>query len=311
MDSDIVDGNKIPLQPPKTLQGSEFEHERQVEQQIEKQKQSMKAAINDAILLLQDSKYDLAIMPGLKSLKIAMQIFGENSLELIEPYFVLGEASTGLGKFKQATEYLTYAKWIVQKNPNCDDIIRSKLYRHFGMLYMLKGDHKEAIRYISNEIFHLSVVHGPESIITAAAYYRLGSVFLSNGEADKVLALYEKVAEIWFRFLGELMKKDPSALDTALQEMTPSFEHEANNMLKHILHIRQQALGQSHRETADVYYILSMFLCCISHDFENALKCADMASQVYETALGSAHLTSRNAKETIRIIKEKADLFGL
>eukprot|EP01135_Chromosphaera_perkinsii_P010729 Nk52_evm8s2209 gene=Nk52_evmTU8s2209 len=302
---------KIPLQPPKTMHGSEFEHEKQVEAQIKAQICIMEEAKAEAADLLQDSKYEAAVLPGLKALQIAMQIFGENSLELVEPYYILGEATSGSGKFKQATEYLTYAKWIIMKNPDCGDTLKSKLYRHFGILAMQKGEHAEAVRYISNEIFHLAVAYGAESVFTATAYYRLGSVFLSNNEAEKVLALYEKVTEIWFAYLVKLIKKDHVELEEALKGIDGNFEKESANILQHILNIKRQALGEGHRETADVYYILAMFCSTVINDFDKALEYADSASEIYETILGSSHMMFKNVKETQKIIKQKQALSEL
>ena len=60
-------------------------------------------------------------------------------MEMVPPYLLLAEANLGLGRFKQAEEFLSLANWSVLKNPGCSNAVRSQLHRNFGKLYSAQG----------------------------------------------------------------------------------------------------------------------------------------------------------------------------
>ena len=58
----------------------------------------------------------------------------------------------GLGRLSQAEEYLSQAQWTVCKTPECSNAIKSKLYRNLGLLHAAKGDYKEALRQLADDV---------------------------------------------------------------------------------------------------------------------------------------------------------------
>ena len=50
-------------------------------------------------------------------------------IELVPCYLLLAEANLGLGRHKQAEEYLSLANWSILKNPDCSNRTKSQLYR--------------------------------------------------------------------------------------------------------------------------------------------------------------------------------------
>ena len=88
------------------------------------------------------------------SLKMAIELFGLKSVDLVPSYLILGEASQGLGSYSQAQEYLSQAEWTVLKNPDCPLPILSKLYRNIAMLQISQGSFENALRNLANDVWN-------------------------------------------------------------------------------------------------------------------------------------------------------------
>lgn len=108
------------------------------------------------------------------SLKMAIEMFGLKSVDLVPSYLILAEASQGesinlkyvfvnhlifeisskkgLGSFTQAQEYLSQAEWTVLKNPSCSLQIVAKLNRNMAMLQMAQEHYDSALRYLANDV---------------------------------------------------------------------------------------------------------------------------------------------------------------
>jgi tetratricopeptide (TPR) repeat protein len=93
------------------------------------------------------------------SLKLAIEMFGLKSVDLVPSYLILGEASQGLGSLTQAQEYLSQAEWTVLKSPQCPLQITSKLYRNIAMLQMAQEKYEQALRNLANDVrFSFSII---------------------------------------------------------------------------------------------------------------------------------------------------------
>jgi hypothetical protein len=93
------------------------------------------------------------------SLRLAIELYGIKSVELVPSYLILGEASQGLGSLTQAQEYLSQAEWTVLKNPDCPLSTLSKLYRNIGMLQMFQAKYEDALRNLANDVGILVTAH--------------------------------------------------------------------------------------------------------------------------------------------------------
>lgn len=60
--------------------------------------------------------------------------------------------SLGLKRLSQAEEYLSQAKWTVVKTPECKNEIKSQLYRNLGMLHATRGNTKEALHDLAEDV---------------------------------------------------------------------------------------------------------------------------------------------------------------
>ena len=58
----------------------------------------------EASTLLSSSKFQLAIPGAIQALKFSKEIFGEMSVEVVEPYLILAQACLGMQSTRQAEE---------------------------------------------------------------------------------------------------------------------------------------------------------------------------------------------------------------
>lgn len=96
--------------------------------------------------------FERAIPGATTSLRLAIELFGLKSVDLVPSYLILGEASQGLGSLTQAQEYLSQAEWTVAKNTECPNNILHKLYRNMAMLQMSQGHLEQALRNLANDV---------------------------------------------------------------------------------------------------------------------------------------------------------------
>lgn len=54
------------------------------------------------------------------------------------------------------------------------------------------------------QIYYSALDNGPEHIYTAGGYYYLGNVLLMQERIDAALAFYDKVVDVWYKFLSNI-----------------------------------------------------------------------------------------------------------
>ncbi|KAJ3120979.1 Zinc finger MYND domain-containing protein 12, partial [Irineochytrium annulatum] len=99
-----------------------------------------------------EGQHDLAIPAALQALRFSMDVYGQNGIELVPSYLLLGEASIGLKQYKQAEDYLSLAKWAVLKSEKCENVIRSQLHRNLGLLYASQEQYAEALGQLAQDV---------------------------------------------------------------------------------------------------------------------------------------------------------------
>jgi tetratricopeptide (TPR) repeat protein len=162
-------------------------------------------------------------------LKFSKEIFGDMSVEVVEPYLILAQACLGLQNTRQAEEvnraftmaliltnflsllndlqYLSLAKWIVLNDEKCSDRIISRLHQLLGRLHTFEGHLDQAKEEYARSVFYSAKCFGAEAIATSGGYYSLGAVFLTQGSVESALAYYDKVVDIWYKYLSALHTK--------------------------------------------------------------------------------------------------------
>ncbi|KAJ3042379.1 Zinc finger MYND domain-containing protein 12 [Rhizophlyctis rosea] len=219
------------LRTPVAVLGSEEERAYREKQTRHRQVQLLELTKAEAHKKLFEGKYDLSIPAALQALRFSMDVYGQNSIELVPSYLLLGEASIGLKQHDQAEDYLSLAKWAVLKADQeasqnkrvkgADNMIRSQLARNFGLLYGDKGRDDEALESLGLDIYYSSLSKGPESIAASGGYFNLGKVFQKKGETPKAAAVFERVLSIWRKhFLESSETLDEAHTAEAIQTLS-------------------------------------------------------------------------------------------
>ncbi|EGB11445.1 hypothetical protein AURANDRAFT_4228, partial [Aureococcus anophagefferens] len=190
-----------PLRAPSVVVGSEEDRAKREYTMEMSKKALIDLCTQEASKFLVAGRYELALPGAIQALAFLKDIHGEGAVEMIAPYLQLAEANLGLGRFQQAEEFLSLANWSILKNPDCSNNLRSQLHRNFGKLYSAQGKLDQALVELSHDIYCSSLEAGPEHIDTSAGYYHTASVFYAQHRIENALAFYDKVVDIWYKFL--------------------------------------------------------------------------------------------------------------
>jgi len=238
---------------------------------------------NEAHKAMVAGQYELAVPGALQSLRFSMEVYGAGRIELVPAYLLLAESNLGLRRYKVAEEFLLYANWSVLKNPDCSNDLKAQLYRNFGKLYAAQGRFKDALRQLALDVYYSALESGPEHIDTAAGYFYMADVFLTQGEVESALALYDKVVDIWYKFLINLRHRPDESITDYLSEAQIG---EAVEMLRSVLETRRQHLGANHIATGEACYALAIIKHVTGFDLD-ARNHYNQAIEIYTSQLGA------------------------
>ena len=88
----------------------------------------------------------------------------------------------------------------------------------------------------------------PSSVHTASGYYHLAQIFTRLHQLENSLAFFDKVVEIWYKFLANVRNK----ADEQMDDLSETQLMEATEQLKQILEMRKKFLGVDHIATGEV-----------------------------------------------------------
>jgi len=247
----------------------------------------------EASKFLVAGRHELAVPGAIQALSFSKDIFGDGSIEMVPPYLLLSEANLGLGKLHQAEEFLALANWSVLKNPDCSNAIRSQLHRNFGKLYTSQEKFDDALRELAKDIYCSSAEVGPEHVDTSAGYFLMANIFYKQRKIQNALAFYDKVVDIWYKFLASVRNDAELVRNFGEAQLTEGLE-----MLSRILATRVNLLGDSHIAVGEAKYtlgLLHLFLGNRSAARDNLA----VAAEVYRKHLGPNHPSTRDVQEVI------------
>ncbi|ORY41388.1 hypothetical protein BCR33DRAFT_852366 [Rhizoclosmatium globosum] len=260
----------IPLRTPVSVLGSEEERIHRDKQTRHRQIQLLELSKTEAHKKLFEGQYDLAIPAALQALRFSMDVYGQDSIQLVPSYLLLGEASIGLKQYPQAEDYLSLAKWAILKVPDCEHRIRSQMHRNFGLLYASLGKYDDALAQLSQDIYYASLVKGPSILVFLEGCWGLEEGIEGGG--------------------GE---EEREVLDEAQQA-------EAVQMLTTIYTFRT-SFAASSTGPAEVNYVLGQ-LHHIYGNSERAKEYVGKALEVYEAVLGREHSLTIEARNFFKSV---------
>jgi tetratricopeptide (TPR) repeat protein len=263
---------------------------------------SMRALIDltqiEATKYLNERQYELALPGALQALQFAKKVNGEDHIDVVKPFLILAEINLGTFGLTQAENYLSRANYSVLKNPSASNALRSKLHRNFGKLYALKGSYSDALRHMAKDIYYLSLDLGPENVQTAVGYFNMGNVFIAQSQLEKGLAFYDKVVDIWYKYLADIRSEvaEKKVLETANTT-------EALGILRSILETKQRSLGADHIASGEAMYTIAL-LKLFTLGKDDALADIQMALEIYTKALGIDHPSTKDVANVLASVTD-------
>ena len=237
------------------------------------------------------SRFELAIPAAMYALRFGTSIYGEGNVELVPAFLLLAEANLGLLNFAQAEEFLTKANWSLLKSANSSNALRSQLRRNFGRLYASQSKFDEALRQLADDVYYSSLMVGPEHIDTSGGYFQLANVFYSMNKIENALAMYDKVVDIWYKCVTQLLSADAAAYD--LPALGDAKGAEGVEVLSHIRKRREECVGASNIATGESNYVLGLLYQYLGQ-VAKAAEHMRLALAIYENQLGPEHQSTKD-----------------
>ena len=319
-----------PLLQSPPIVGTQEERAKRSKALLLNKKSLAEYCLTEASNLLSVRKFQLAKPAALQALKFFQALDGERAVSTIEPYLQLGQSSLGMQDIKKAEEFLSLANWIILNN-DVSDKIRSKFHILLGRVFVARGDFEHAKSEFASCIFHSSKYYGAESITTSMGYFRLGDAFLALGNVEVALDFYDKVVDIWYKYLTKLYTVQ-SATNTRTSKgiltlAVPSKPTESSKMddtdmnigealteeeiadgrsqLAQILDNRRRILGNRHIAIGEVQYTLGLFEYLILNSDNAASTFTLAALEAYESNYGVEHMSTKHVAIVHELINSR------
>jgi tetratricopeptide (TPR) repeat protein len=265
-----IDHLLAPLRQPAPIVGTSEERARRAAATTASKRSLTEFCLTESSNLLSLQKYHLAVPAAIQALKFCKDCDGDRSLAVVEPYLQLAQAYLGLEQLDKAEEFLSQGRWIVLNTSECEDRIKSRMYMLMGRVNTALGKFEEAKPEFANAIFFMSKFQGAEAVSASMGYFRLGDVYMAQGLLESALAFFDKVVDIWYKYLSALHNPDNDDEDGPLGDkmvhMPPELENlteeqlaEGRSQLDQILDTRKQLLGVGHIATGEIEYTIGLF----------------------------------------------------
>ena len=287
-----------PIMSPPMLMGSEDERERKLHAAHAAKLALIVRCREEAARHLVKGNFELAVPAASYALRFTTSVYGEGRVELVPSYLLLAEASLGLLHYRQAEEYLTLANWSLLKTPNCSNALRSQLRRNFGRLYASQGKYDEALRQLADDVYYSSLMVGPEHIDTSGGYFQLGNVFYSMNKIENALAVYDKVVDIWYKCVTQLLSVDGEGLPP----LGDAKGAEGVEVLLQIRKRREECVGSGNIATGESNYILGLLLQYLGQ-VHKAAEHMRLALATYENQLGAEHKSTKDVAASLAALE--------
>ena len=303
-----------PLMLPAPIVGTHEERIRRTNNVTLSKRSLIEFCMSESAKLLSTKKYKLAIPATTQALKYSKDVDGENAVSVVDPYLHLAEAFLGLNQISQAEEYLSFARWIVLNSAGVLDRTASKLYQLLGRINFARASYESAKRDFAQSVFFSSRASGAEAIPTSLAYFCLGEVFLTQGSIEHALAFFDKVVDIWYKYLSGLhtqreQEKNMSILNNVgtRNDAAPLLEEyiaEGRTQLEKVLDCRRRLLGPGHIATGEAEYTLGLLEYFLINNENTAEGLVLAAQRCYESQLGNAHPSTMHVNSVLDMIQQ-------
>lgn len=152
------------------------------------------------------------------------------------------------------------------------------VHSNFGKLYRAQMKLEDSLREIATAVYFYSLEFSPDHILTAGCYFDLGDVFLLQSRMEPALGLFDKVVDIWYKYLlarrnefSELHESESKLGDDTADEELAEFaggavraelgrdqalRNEVTSQITTIAAKRKVIMGADHIATGEAQYTL-------------------------------------------------------
>eukprot|EP00400_MALV-I_sp_L67-5_P000936 gene936-587_t len=317
----ITDDLAVLKEEPNMI-GSEEERARREEELKAIRQELLHLCIQTAQGFLVKANYQLAVPGALQALKLAREIYGHESLNVVPSQLLLAEAFLGhkdIEKRQAAEEFLSLANWNLLKNKEHGSSMMSQLHRNFGRLYTAQLRYNEALHAFAMDIYYSSLEHGPEHIRTAPSYFHMGRVFQNtqkkqagDKKSEKASYFYALVVKIYTKCLQQWVD-DNGIVEASQLEITAVEVEEGIEIVTSILKTEDKrseeradsGAAAARKMVMDCRYLLGLFIA-----YDGDLEAAKtMLGDLLEKAAGETGAYGPGSDE-VALVNKVLDQIG-
>jgi tetratricopeptide (TPR) repeat protein len=302
----------IPLTSPAPIIGTSEERSKREKNIIMSKRSLVDFCLSESSNLLSVQKYSLAVPAATQALKFCKEIDGEKSVAVIEPYLQLAQAYLGLNEHGKSEEFLSLARWIALSAKDCSDGTRYRLHMLMGRVNTVRGNFDPAKTEFASSIYYAACCFGAEAIPTSIGYFRLGDVFLGRGNVECALAFFDKVVDIWYKYLSALhasainADENHEAGKAANNEpLSEEYLADGHGQLEQVLDTRRRLLGIVHIATGEAQFTLGLFELYLIGNMPAASAYITSAQRSYESQLGADHPSAVHVTSCLELLSMK------
>jgi hypothetical protein len=224
----------------------------------------------------------------------------------------------------------------------CSDRVKSRLHQLYGQLYSARKDFDAARNEFSHGVYYSTKCYGAESVGASSGYFRLGEIFLAQGKVENALAFFDKVVDIWYKYLsgifakiesgesvavpgsageaaksvsnsashltetvGKVVSADEVAIVEINSDVTYENQLEGQAELISILEQRQNLLGSNHIATGEAQYTLGLFEFFFMGNEAAATFYLLASRTTYSEQLGPGHPSTVHVNSVYELIGKR------
>ena len=300
----------IPLMAPAPVIDTTEERSRREESILVSKRAIMEFCLAESSNLLSTMNYSLAVPAATQALKFCKEIDGEKSIAVIEPYLQLAQAYLGLSDHKKSEELLSLARWIALSAKNCSDGTLFRLHMLMGRVNAVRENFAVAKSEYASSIYYASCRYGPEAVPTSIGYFRLGDVFLELQDFECAMVFFDKVVDIWNKYLSALhalsirLKDDDSRKKSmrGSKDLSEEILADGHIQLQKILDTRAKLLGVMHISTGEAQFTLGLFELHFMGNMAAASALMTSARSCYDSQLGVDHPSAFHVTSCLEMI---------
>ena len=147
--------------------------------------------------------YNHAMFLFQRSLRKALEKYGDNHLEVATSYSNIGLVYDSQGEYSRALEMYERSLEIRKSvyGDNHPEVAAS--YNNIGLVYYSQGEYSRALEMYERSLEIIKSVYGDNHPKVAASYNSIGSVYYFQGEYSRALEMYELSFEIYEAVYGK------------------------------------------------------------------------------------------------------------